>query len=346
MESIAGNVRGGRLALVVLVVASALFLFAPPAQAAQQRGSYEACLFDSINASRASAGAAPLLISPDLAGGVRNHSKWMREHDFEHMSTSARNAILPSGTFTWAENVAWTSNENAPCSTVHKMLMNSPGHRANILNRSMRYVAIGAHIDGSGTYVTELFFDAKGYQPHWNGRFWDDDDSVFESAIASLANSGITNGCNPPGNDRFCPDDYVTRGMMAAFLVRAFELPATSGIEFSDDNGSVFETAIEKLAGAGITEGCNPPANTKFCPDVYVTRGMMAAFLVRGLGLSAAESDPFTDDDGTIFEGAIERLAAAGITQGCNPPANTKFCPDQYVTRGMMAAFLMRALGQ
>ena len=36
-----------------------------------------------------------------------------------------------------------------------------------------------------------------------------------------LANAGVTRGCNPPRNDRFCPDDYVTRGQMAAFLVRA-----------------------------------------------------------------------------------------------------------------------------
>ncbi len=332
------------MALVVALVAAALILFALPARAAQQQGSYEACLFDAINASRASVGAAPLLISPETTPGVRAHSKWMSGHTFEHMSSSARDAVLPAGTFTWAENVAWTSNGNAPCSVVHKMLMDSPGHRANILNRNMRFVAVGAHIDRSGTHVTELFFDATGYQPRWDGRFWDDDESVFQGAITALAESGITNGCNPPDNDRFCPDDYVTRGMMAAFLARAFGLPATSGVEFTDDNGSVYESAIEKLAGAGITQGCNPPANTRFCPDQYVTRGMMAAFLVRGLGLNSALSDPFTDDNGSIFEGAIERLAAAGITQGCNPPANTKFCPDQYVTRGMMAAFLMRAV--
>jgi len=33
--------------------------------------------------------------------------------------------------------------------------------------------------------------------------------------------AGITAGCDPPVNDRFCPDDVVTRGQMAAFLHRA-----------------------------------------------------------------------------------------------------------------------------
>lgn len=52
-------------------------------------------------------------------------------------------------------------------------------------------------------------------------RFTDDNGHVFESDIDWLANSGITKGCNPPQNDRFCPDDFVTRGQMAAFLHRA-----------------------------------------------------------------------------------------------------------------------------
>ena len=101
---------------------------------------------------------------------------------------------------------------------------------------------------------------------------------------------------------------------------------------------------LEKLAAAGITRGCNPPTNDRFCPNDPVTRGQMAAFLTRALELLAATGIDFTDDDGSIFEDAIERLAAAGITRGCNPPANDRFCPDQPVTRGQMAAFLRRAL--
>jgi hypothetical protein len=54
--------------------------------------------------------------------------------------------------------------------------------------------------------------------------------------------------------------------------------------------------------------------------------------------------DLFTDDDGHLFEHAIDKLGAAKVTLGCNPPANTHFCPDDYMTRGQMAAFLKRAL--
>jgi hypothetical protein len=179
----------------------------------------------------------------------------------------------------------------------------------------------------------------------WRGVFRDDDTSVFEQQIDWLALTGITRGCNPPVNDSFCPGETVTRGQMAAFLTRALDLEDRLDDPFVDDDGSIFETDIERLAAAGITRGCNPPANDRFCPDETVTREQMAAFLVRALHYSSVgDGDLFVDDDGSIFETDIDRLATAGVTLGCNPPANDRFCPRDVVTRGQMAAFLERAL--
>jgi len=108
--------------------------------------------------------------------------------------------------------------------------------------------------------------------------------------------------------------------------------------------GSLFFDDVEWLAAAGITKGCNPPTNDRYCPGAGVTRGQMAAFLVRAMGLSAGPPGRFVDDDGSVFERDIEALAAAGITKGCNPPTNDRYCPGAGVTRGQMAAFLHRAL--
>ncbi len=102
---------------------------------------------------------------------------------------------------------------------------------------------------------------------------------------------------------------------------------------------------IEWFAGQGITMGCNPPDNDRFCPGDRVTRGQMAAFLVRALGYSDdGGGDLFVDDDGSVFEADIDRLAVAGVTLGCNPPINDRYCPNNDVTRGEMAVFLFRAL--
>ncbi|MPZ53263.1 MAG: hypothetical protein GEU79_11115 [Acidimicrobiia bacterium] len=49
------------------------------------------------------------------------------------------------------------------------------------------------------------------------------DEHLFHDDISWLADAGVTFGCNPPDNDRFCPDDGVTRGEMAAFMRRLSE---------------------------------------------------------------------------------------------------------------------------
>ncbi len=166
--------------------------------------------------------------------------------------------------------------------------------------------------------------------------------SAHRTSIELIARLGITRGCNPPANTLYCPDGRVTRGQMATFLARALELPAADRDFFTDDDGTTHEDDINRLAQAGITQGCSAE-NQHYCPDTGVTRAQMAAFLARALELPAADRDFFTDDDGTTHEDDINRLAQAGITQGCSAE-NQHYCPDTGVTRAQMAAFLARAL--
>lgn len=179
------------------------------------------------------------------------------------------------------------------------------------------------------------------------GTFTDDDGNIHEGSIEAVAAAGVTKGCNPPANDRFCPAGTVTRGQMAAFLVRALGLVDSGpGNLFDDDDDSIFESDIDKLAVAGITKGCNPPTNNRFCPDSRVTRGETAAFLVRAFGYTVGGGDDlFIDDDGSVFESDIDKLGTAGVTKGCNPPINNRFCPGDAVARDQMATLLTRALG-
>ena len=175
-----------------------------------------------------------------------------------------------------------------------------------------------------------------------SGRFVDvPSDHVHAEAIEWLAEHGITAGCNPPTNDEFCPEGALTRGQMAAFLLRALDLDRAQPAFV--DGGGVFSGDIGGLAAAGVTAGCNPPVNDRYCPDALVTRGQMAAFLVRALDLPSGEAR-FEDVAGSDFARDIAALAGAGITSGCNPPDNDRFCPDQAITRAEMAAFLHRAL--
>ncbi|MDJ0954925.1 MAG: S-layer homology domain-containing protein [Acidimicrobiia bacterium] len=114
--------------------------------------------------------------------------------------------------------------------------------------------------------------------------FRDTASDVHQGNIEKLAHAEITKGCNPPLNDLYCPDSAVTRGQMAAFLVRAFDIPPSDTDAFTDDDDSIFEDDINALAAAGITVGTSA---TEFSPNDSVTRGQMATFLARALGIGS-----------------------------------------------------------
>jgi hypothetical protein len=217
------------------------------------------------------------------------------------------------------------------------------------------------HLDGAGAFVEQFFaYPVYADQPQpnlwqlsvsnpldcpdslqiqvWNFRgtpyFTDTIGHLFEHHISWLFMNGIAKGC---GQNFYCPEAVVTREQMASFLVRALSLPATATDFFTDDETSVHEADINRLAASGVTTGCTA---TLFCPTQAVTRQEMASFLVRALDLPATSTDNFTDDESSVHEADINALAASGITTGC---AATRFCPTAGVTRGQMAAFLMRA---
>ncbi len=104
-----------------------------------------------------------------------------------------------------------------------------------------------------------------------------------KSQSTRLHTAGIAFGCDA---DSFCPDRPLERDEMAELLVRAFGHENSAGTDyFTDDEGNPFEESINKLAAAGITVGCNPPANDHYCPDRNLQRAEMATFFVRELGL-------------------------------------------------------------
>jgi hypothetical protein len=196
------------------------------------------------------------------------------------------------------------------------------------------------HYAGATRVVTQAQgWTATGfdYVTSWDNTFDDLYGSSFRADVIWLAESGITSGCSA---HLYCPTSDVTRAQMGSFLARAMSLPASATDYFTDDNGTTHEANINRIAKAGITSGCAP---SLYCPDDPVTRGQMASFLARALGLTAGGTiDYFTDDNGTTHETNINRLRHAAITYGCTA---TTYCPNANVTRGQMAAFLHRAFG-
>ena len=60
---------------------------------------------------------------------------------------------------------------------------------------------------------------------------------------------------------------------------------------------------------------------------------LAAALIASSVGAAALAAPlppcgTFTDDNGNVHEGFIEAIAAEGITRGCNPPINDRYCPS------------------
>jgi hypothetical protein len=208
-----------------------------------------------------------------------------------------------------------------------------------------------AAFDGAGNPIGALLTRTLNVN---NATFADVPFGAFAwKQIERVVRVGITAGCGAGPPKIYCPLDSVTRGQMAVFLVKAKGLsPVTSGpATFSDvPTTHQFWGYIERLYGTGITSGCfvHPITGEKrYCPDDPVTRGQMAAFIVKAMGQTPLfpPTPSFQDVRSTsAFFGFIERIYQLGITAGCTTDP-LKYCPNAAIRRDQMAVFLDRAFG-
>lgn len=140
-----------------------------------QANAYEQYMLELINSERAKVGAQPLAFDGDLNESAENHSSWMIATDtFSHTGAGGSSpgdrmkaaGYVFSGSWAWAENIAWMSTR-APAGLqdevlqLHTNLMNSSGHRANLLNDTYREIGVGLEVGQYGSYegafVTQNF---------------------------------------------------------------------------------------------------------------------------------------------------------------------------------------------
>lgn len=318
-----------RIAIAVTVLLGMLGAGSGVAAAATDPGQAEAGFVQMINDERTARGLQPLAIDADLVAGARFQADAIRD-----AGRLFHNADLGSVTTGWSwigENVGYGYD----VAGLHAAFMASTGHRENILKADATHVGVGVVVEGGVIWVGQVFMRSQQAVASFVPPFSDDDGSPYEGSIIEIADRGITSGC---ATELYCPYSLVSRAEMASFLVRAFGLSASSGDHFSDDGGSGHEADINALAAAGVTNGCQPG---RFCPSSTVTRGELATFITRALGLPATSRDYFSDDNGSVHEPAINSIAAAGIASGCS---SGSFCPTSSVTREQMAGFLANAL--
>ncbi len=122
-------------------------------------------LFNLVNIERKKLGLTPVKLSPPLSFHARKHSQNMAlRGDISHLSTSGEtySERLVEGRFYFikiGENVAY-SQTYIP-EFIHQSFMDSPGHRANVLDPDFDELGIGVVFKkDKGYYVTQDFIRA------------------------------------------------------------------------------------------------------------------------------------------------------------------------------------------
>lgn len=119
---------------------------------------YEVEVLRLVNVRRSSAGLSPLKSDPELSRIARLKSQDMRDNKyFSHTSMTYGSPFQMMKDFgiayrTAGENIAM--GQRTPSEVVNAW-MNSPGHRANILNAS--FTKIGVGYVSNGNYWTQMF---------------------------------------------------------------------------------------------------------------------------------------------------------------------------------------------
>jgi len=166
--------------------------------------------------------------------------------------------------------------------------------------------------------------------------FADTTDSSYEDAVLALQEEGVVNGCE---EDRFCPNEAMTRGQLASVLAAALVLEPVEDGPFVDLDGSVHADGIDAVHAAGIVRGCE---EDRFCPSELITREQAASMIVSAFDPVPA-LDNYFDDLSDTHGQSVNRLAEAGIATGCNDPL-TAFCSTDPLLRRHAAVFVARAM--
>ncbi|MFC4171060.1 CAP domain-containing protein [Microvirga sp. GCM10011540] len=183
-----------------------------------QPSANEQYLLELINAERAKTGAQALAFDANLLTAAEKHSLWMLSSDtFSHTGSDGSSATQRmtdsgfrfAGSWASAENIAWATMRAPQGSQdevllLHTNLMNSPGHRTNLLNASFKEIDIGFEIgdyqgwesafvtenfakSGSGSLLTGVAFrDGDG------DKFYDPGEGLANIAVKAVSSTGQT----------------------------------------------------------------------------------------------------------------------------------------------------------
>lgn len=154
----APDTNRARLRLVVLAVLLAMTstLLPPLANTAHADAGLEAAFVTAANNARAGQGLPPLTVAGDLTTAARGHSRVMGDTSNLHHNPNLSSSV--GGWQKLGENVGRGPSVDA----IHRALMGSPSHRANILGSDWTQIGVGVVVVDGQIWVTQMFRQPTG----------------------------------------------------------------------------------------------------------------------------------------------------------------------------------------
>lgn len=181
-----------------------------------QPSANEQYLLELINAERAKVGAQALAFDTSLLASAENHSLWMLSSEtFSHTGSGGSDPTQRmtaagyqfAGSWSSAENIAWATTRTPSgfqdeVLLLHQNLMNSTGHRTNLLNASFKEIGIGFEVGEyqgrESAFVTENFAKTGtgsllvgvAYRDKDADRFYDPGEGLGGISIQAVSSTG------------------------------------------------------------------------------------------------------------------------------------------------------------
>lgn len=267
-----------------------------------QATSYEQLMLELVNRERAKTGAQPLAFNGSLNESADAHSNWMISADvFNHTGlggSSPHQRMINAGysftgSYASGENIAWASLRGPAglqdeVELLHTNLMNSPGHKANILNGNFQEAGIGfqngGYLTWDAAFVTQNFA-RSGSKAFLTGVAMDDKDGDRFYDIGEGL-SGLTVSAVSTSGAKYTTTTGSAGGYNLALAVGTYTVtfsgggyaPVTKQVTIGSTNVKL--DLVDPTTG-GTTTGSTPIIGTATANSLS---GTSAANTIKGMG--------------------------------------------------------------
>ena len=170
--------------------------------------------------------------------------------------------------------------------------------------------------------------------------------ATSSAGLTYLAKAGVINKCD--GNSSGCQAKTLTREEAAAIVTVVGGIPQDSPNAYSDDDQSIYQSAINGLPYYGMQVCFGSPF--EILPKENVSRDEFACLLVRSINAGTTTNlsgsvDKYSDEGASKWTSDINTLAANDVIPACSSISD-KFCPSRKISIGEASYIIDKLVGK